>query len=564
MSFCLDDGSELLYGPAKSEPGAVATGFLGDEPQTAILHETAPPSEAATRAQIHTTERTAVLPSGVADVPKGKGFDKRLLLAPLALAVMLLGGFFGYRYLGSNSKNVTSIAVMPFVNESGNPDLEYLSDGMTETLIKSLTSLPNMEVRPRSAVFRYKGRDTDLQTVGKELSVQAILNGRLVERGERLMLSLELVDVEKNKVLWTEQYERKQADVVSLQSDIARDISATLSPKLSGADEAKVTKQATSDPVAYQAYLRGRYYWNKRTGEDIQKAVEQFRLAVDRDPNYALAFVGLADCYVLLPDYASSPAAESFATAKEFAERALSIDSSLAEPHATLGLIYHHNWEWADAEREYKRGVELNPNYASLYHWYSVLLFDEGRNDEASEMITRAHELDPLSNIINQNYAQMLQKRNDHEEAINICRKMIDLDPQFPGGHFTIAWSYMKLRSYDEAIASFQKALEVGGSNSDTLSDLGFAYAAVGRRDDAIKLLKELEERYQAKKAEAQAIAAIYGALGKKDKAFEWLEKAYMDRSGTLPDFFRMTYKSEPLRDDPRFKELMRRVGLPT
>ena len=261
LAFCLEDGSALVQGSVPSP----------DEPQTAILHSTAAPGEAPTRAQIHMTDQTAVFPTGTGDVAaKPRSFDRRLLLAPLALAVIVLGGFFGYRYIVP-AKQIESIAVMPFVNESGNADVEYLSDGMTETLIKSLSELPNLNVKPRSSVFRYKGKDTDLKTIGKELNVEAILNGRVIQRGEQLTLSLELVDVQNDKVLWTESYGRKQSDLVSLQSEIAKDVSTKLKLKLSGADEAKVTKTSTANPEAYQAYLKGRYYWARRTGGKSQE-----------------------------------------------------------------------------------------------------------------------------------------------------------------------------------------------------------------------------------------------------------------------------------------------------
>ncbi|MEJ7625195.1 MAG: hypothetical protein WKF34_14485, partial [Pyrinomonadaceae bacterium] len=332
MMFCLDDGTELLYGPANGSRDL-------DEPATAILHTTDAVGDAPTQAQIHTTEQTAVVPSRISDLPK-RSFDKRLIAAPLLLAIVVLVGFFGYRYLGSNTKQIESIAVLPFVNESGNSDVEYLSDGMTETLIKSLSNLPNLNVKPRSSVFRYKGKDTDLQTIARELNVQAILNGRIVQRGDQLTLSLELVDVSKDKVIWTESYNRKQSDLVSLQSEIARDVSTNLKAKLSGAEEQKVIKPVSSDPEAYQAYLKGRYYWNRRTPANLNKALEQFKIATDRDPNYALAFVGLADCYVVLNEYAGIPTSETLPKARNFAERALSLDASLAEPHADLGQIY--------------------------------------------------------------------------------------------------------------------------------------------------------------------------------------------------------------------------------
>jgi TolB-like protein/Flp pilus assembly protein TadD len=521
-----------------------------DEPNTQIIP--------ATTADVsHTTSSAEYLVSELTKRKRGIAIG----LTVLFLAVIGLGYWlFGNR--ATPARQIESIAVMPFVNESGNADVEYLSDGMTEMLIKSLSNLPHMDVKPRAAVFRYKGNDIDLPSIGKELNVQAILIGRVVQRGELLTLSLELVDVEKNRVIWTEQYQRRQADIVLLQSEIAKDISAKLSPRLTGAEETRVSKQATADPAAYQAYLRGRYYWNKRTGEDIYKAIEQFQIAIDRDPNYALAFVGMADSYSLLPDYALSAPSDSLSRSEEFARRAIAIDGQLAEPHATLGNVYYNKWQWAESETEYKRAIELNPNYATAYHWYSVLLFAMGRNDEGAAMITRAYELDPMSSIINQNLAQMHQMKNDHKAAIEVCQKIIELDPNFPGGHFTIAWSYLKTGRNDEAIASFQKALELSGRTSNGLSELGAAFAASDRPKEAQELIRELEERYRKQQADGHDLATVYGARGDKDKAFEWLEKDLSARTGSLPEF-RFARSSEPLRDDSRFKHLLKRMGLP-
>ncbi|MFZ0060401.1 MAG: protein kinase [Pyrinomonadaceae bacterium] len=492
------------------------------------------------------------------------GIKQHKLASAVGLVVLVAGITAFALYLSGRHSNaaINSIAVLPFVNESGNADVEYLSDGMTEMLIKSLSNLPHMDVKPRASVFRYKGKDIDLPSIGKELNVQAILIGRVVQRGELLTLSLELVDVEKNSVIWTEQYQRGQADIVLLQSEIAKDISAKLSPRLTGAEETRVSKQATADPAAYQAYLRGRYYWNKRTGEDIYKAIEQFQIAIDRDPNYALAFVGIADSYSLLPDYALSAPSDSLSRSEEFARRAIAIDGQLAEPHATLGNVYYNKWKWAESETEYKRAIELNPNYATAYHWYSILLFALGRNDEGAAMITRAHGLDPMSSIITQNVAQVHQMKNDHKAAIEVCQKIIELHPNFPGGHFTIGWSYLKTGRNDEAIASFQKALELSGRTSYVLSELGAAFAASGRPKEAQELIKELEERHRKQQADGVDLATVYGAFGDKDKAFEWLEKDLSGRRGSLPEF-RFSLASEPLRDDSRFKHLLKRMGLP-
>ena len=556
MMFCLDDGVELLYGPASSEALLNAP----DEPATAILHETAPPGEAATRAQIHTTEQTAVLQSGITEVPKTKGFDKRLIFAPLALAVIVLGGFFGYRYV-TQAKQINSIAVMPFVNESGNADVEYLADGMTETLIKSLSELPNLNVKPRSSVFRYKGKDTDMKTIGKELNVDAILNGRVVQRGGQLTLSLELIDVQNDKVLWTESYQRKQSDLVSLQSEIAKDVSTKLKLKLSGADEAKVTKTSTADPEAYQAYLKGRYYWNRRTADTLKKAIEQFKAATDRDANYALAYVGLAECYVVLNEYSGTPMSETVPQAKAYAERAIAIDGQLAEPHATLGAVNEYLWNWMEAEREYKRAVELNPNYATAFHWYGNFLRDTGRFDEAALMIRRAHELDPLSSIISNNIASSYQTLNDHNASIESSLKLIELDPNFSAAYESLGLSYIKLGRNAEGISALEKAVELSDRAGPKLADLGYGYAVTGKRKEAIAIVKELEEKYAKKEANAQNIAAAYAGLGDKDKAFEWLETAFRTKGDLTYIKWAIAYES--LRDDPRFKDLLKRMGLP-
>src|SRR5215207_3166322 len=333
LSYCLDDGAPLLEGPSVDEPATAV--FAGE------LTERKTESMRAISATAETIDESA----------------KRLpvsnsVIATILGVVLVTGlGLGSYLYYGrASSRQIESIAVMPFKNESSSQDVEYLSDGMTETLIKSLSGLPGLDVKPRSSVFRYKGKDTDLQTIGKELNVQAILNGRVAQRGDELTLSLELVDIQKDSVIWTEQYQRKQSDLVSLQSEIAKDVSTKLKAKLSGAEETKVTRAATTDPEAYQAYLRGRYYWNRRTTLNIKKAIEQFKFATDRDPNYALAFVGLADCYAVLNEYAGTPTSETVPLSKTYAERALSLDPQLAEPHAALAFVSEHTWHWSEAE----------------------------------------------------------------------------------------------------------------------------------------------------------------------------------------------------------------------
>jgi serine/threonine protein kinase/tetratricopeptide (TPR) repeat protein len=484
------------------------------------------------------------------------------IIGVLLVGVISTVAYFAFVSRGGSPKQISSIAVMPFVNESGNADVEYLSDGMTETLIKSLSNLSSLDVKPRSSVFRYKGKDTDLQTIAKELNVQAILNGRVAQRGEQLTLSLELVDVQKNSVIWTEQYQRKQSDLVSLQSEIARDVSTKLKAKLSGAEETKVTRTATADPEAYQAYLKGRYYWNRRTAENLKKAIEQFKLAKDRDPNYALAFVGLADCYAVLNEYAGTPTSETVPQSKAYAERALAIDGQLAEAHATLGLVHESLWQWGEAEKELKQAIELNPNYPTAYHWYSIFLKNVGRNDEAEATIKRAQELDPLSSVIAVNVSRMYQLQNNHDASIENSLKLIELDPNFGPAYEYLSLSYLKRGRNAEAIAAAEKAAALTNRAGITLGDLGYVYATTGKRSEALAVIKELEAKYARKEAIGQYIAAVYASLGDKDKAGEWLEKDFQARNGKLVEV-RWHHQSEALRDDPRLKDLLKRMGLP-
>lgn len=470
-------------------------------------------------------------------------------------------GYFAFVRSGS-IKQISAIAVMPFVNESGNADVEYLSDGMTETLIKSLSHLPNLAVKSRSTVFYYKGKETSPKKLGEELNVQAVLLGRVGGRGADLKLSLELVNTQTQDVIWSEQYDRKLSDLVTLQSEIAKDVSTKLKSKLSGADEARVTKSSTTNPEAYQAYLKGRYYWNRRTAENIGKALEQFNVAAEKDPAYALAYAGLADCYALLPEYAGVPTSETAPQAKANAERALAIDSQLAEPHATLGIVNHKLWQWAEAEREFKRAIELNPNYATAYHWYSILLKDLGRYDEAAVTIKRAYELDPLSGAIGCNISMIYQVQNNHQASVENSLRMIELDPNFGRAYEYLGLSYLKLGRKADAVKTMEKAVELTKRQNVVLSELGYVYGAAGKRDEATAVLRELEEKYTRKQAAGHEVAAVFAGLGEKDKAFEWLEKDFQARDGRLTTF-RWEIQFESLRDDPRFKELLKRMNLP-
>ena len=556
MSFCLDDGAELLYGPASSEARIDV-----DEPQTAILHETAPPGESATQAQVITTDQTAVLASGNVASTK-KSWDKRLLLAPVMLAVIVLAGFFGYRYLQpATSGQINSIAVLPFENRSGNADTDYLSDGLSDSLIYRLTRLPNLKVSPTSSVTRYKGKQTEVAQIAKELDVDAVMSGKLAQRGDDLTISVELTDARTNKLIWAEQFDRKMSDLLATQREIATKITEKLQLKLAGDEGKGVTKKYTDSNEAYQAYLKGRYYWNRRTAENLRKAIEQFKIATEKDPNFALAFAGLADSHSLLPEYAGTPVSESMPQAKVFAERAIAIDDQLAEGHASLGQVYKTSWQWADAEKEYKRAIELNPNYATSYHWYSHVLRNLGRYDEAFEIIMRGHEIDPLSSIISANLAEIYRLQNNHQASIETCRKIIELDPTFSYAYINLGLSSLDLNRNSEAIANLEKGAELSNKAVFALSNLGYGYGVVGKRTEATTIIKELEERYARKETSAVLVAGVYAGLGEKDKAFEWLEKAFENKEDL--GYFRWRIHFESLRDDPRFKALLKKMNLP-
>jgi TolB-like protein/Tfp pilus assembly protein PilF len=561
LLYCLEDGAALVQGSVASS----------DEPATAVFG--VPPSggpagdlktELFDSRQTSDDSREPARDSQRGLPPEGgtqSGFDKRLLLAPVALAVIVLGGFFGYRNFSStNSNHIESVAVMPFVNEGGNADLEYLSDGMTETLISSLTQLPNLSVKARSSVFRYKGKETDVKTIGKDLNVQAILTGHVAQRGDQLALSLELVDVATENAIWSQQYNRKQSDLVSLQSEIARDVSSKLKSKLSGAEVAKVGKTYTTDPEAYHLYLKGKFYWNNRTGESLKKAVEFYQQAIEKDPNYALAYSGLAETYVLFSSYDVAPADDSMPQAKAAATRALEIDEQLAEAHTALGFyLEHYEWDREGAQKEFRRAIELNPNYATAHHWYSSSLSNLKKFEESLAELRRAEELDPLSRIIGTNLGDNLADSRRYDEAIAQYKRVLVRDPNFAYAHRALGRAYGLKGMFPEAIEETRRAIQLGNLSTGYL---GLWLARSGQRAEAVKLLEELKKESTRQYIQKHEFALIYLGLGQKEEALNYLEKHMMARAETASQ-----YASAPELDDlisePRFKEMLKRMNLP-
>ena len=468
---------------------------------------------------------------------------------------------------------IKSIAVLPFENASGNADVEYLSDGIAETLINSLTELPNLSVKARSSVFRYKNQNVSPQIVGKELGVQAVLTGRMIQHGDDLTLFLSLVDAATENQLWGKQYNQKLTDLVRLQTQITQDVSESLKAKLTSVDQQKLARRYTANPEAYRLYLQGRYLWNKRTERDMSKSLEYFQQAVAIDPNYALAYTGIADaCVNLSMGFSFAPTRPSLLLpkAKGAALRALEIDNTLAEAHVSLAVIKERwDWDFAAAEREYKHALELNPDYATAHHRYSVFLGAMGRFDEAIVEIERARQLDPLSLVIAVDSARPYTISGRYDRAVEILRKVVEIDPNFMRGHHLLAINYSWMGRFEDAVREVQKAFElVGGQyredGTKRINDtLALIYAHAGRKSEALKLAAEMDEQEkQGKYIYALSRTGVYSELGDREQAFRCLEKAYSERSPAMAEL-KSSHIFDKIRDDPRFADLVRRVGLP-
>ena len=488
--------------------------------------------------------------------------NRRSVIIALATLIIIVATAGAYLYFTrARSGAINSVAVLPFANTSNDPNIDYLSDGISEVLINSLTELKQLRVIARSTVFRYKGKEIDPQTIGRELNVRALLMGRVRQVGDNLNIQVDLVDTSTGAELWGQEYERRTSDVLSVKQDIAREVTNKLRLRLSGDEQNQLTKRDTANAESFQFYLRGRYYWNKRSAEGIKKAIEQFQQAIDRDPNYALGYVGLADCYLALELYAGVPASEIVPKARASVDRALQLDDSLSEAHATSSFINQKMWRWGEAEEEIKRAISLNPNYPTAHHWYAYYFYIMRQFDDAMREINQAYQLDPLSPVISENVALVHLLKNDLNSAIDQCRKTIELDPGFADAHYILAFAYLKQGRNDEALAEFQKSVELSGGASTYLGNLGYCYAVTGRRAEALKILKELEERYAQGKSSGQFIAEVYAGLDDKNEALEWLEKDFQQRSGQLPTIaWRLHFDS--LRGDRRYQDLLRRMGL--
>jgi eukaryotic-like serine/threonine-protein kinase len=455
-----------------------------------------------------------------------------------------------------------TIAVLPFNNLSENKEDEYFSDGIMEDILTQLSKIADLNVISRTTVMQYKGTKKTLKEIGKELNAGVVLEGSVRRSGDRIRIASQLIDAEADRHLWAETYDRDMKDVFAIQSDVANEIAAALKAKLSPAEKERIEKKQTENMEAYQFYLKGRFYWNKRTATDLQKAIDNFNQAIEQDPNYALAYAGLASTFVILPEYSSFSPKEVIPKAEAAVKKALALDGSLAEAHAVLGIIKtNYDWDWDGAESEYRKAIELNPNYPTAHHWYYVHLSCLCRFDEAFSEIKRAQVLDPLSVIINDNVGEALYLMRRYDEALDQFNKTLELDPNHPITHEYLGLIYLTQGKSDQAIAELQKVRAAVGNTPFGLGPLGDAYAMAGKKNDAIRILNELFEFSKQGYSVSGDIVLVYYGLRNKEKVFEWLDKAYQERNIGLLSLKAFPFWDE-YRSDPRFIALLKKIGL--
>lgn len=503
--------------------------------------------------------------TGVGEINGRSGKGRRWMLSSAAVLVLsAIAGVYLYSTLAPEARpNVDAVAVLPIVNLTGDSEYEVVADGFTESLIDKLSHLPSIKVKARSSVFRFKGRNASVQEIGRSLAVDTVVLGEITMQAGGIGVNIEIVEAATGNRIWGRSYTRDPSEFASLQNVIAVDILEELDLEIAKPERERLEKPYTANAEAFQHYLRGRYQWNKRTPESLRKAIEEYSAAVESDPGFALAYVGLSDSYVLLENYTGERSSELLRRARAYASKALEADPMLPEAHASLGLVLHRSWEWAEAEREYKTAISLKPNYADVRHWHSLLLREVGRFEESLVESKIAEQLDPLSGIIITNLAGAHLVLGDHNSAISVLQKSIALEPDFPWTHCMLALAEASRGNFGSAVEAAETGYKLAPESVNAMSIYGFVLARAGKADEARKLLDSLIERYQASSSQGRNIARIYAGLGDSDKAFEWLEKDFRSRSAFLP-YIRWSPPFEQLRTDPRFDRLLERMGLPS
>ena len=468
-----------------------------------------------------------------------------------------------FYFRNQSSPKILSLAVLPLENVSGDASQDYFADGMTDELITHLAQISALRVVSRTSVMTYKGVRKPLAQIGGELNVDAVVEGSVLRSGERVRITAQLIRVPADKHVWAQSYEGDIRDTLALQNKVARAIVEQIRVTLNRHERAALEHAKAVNPEAFQAYLAGRYFWNKRTGDGLKKAIDYFNQAIEKDPNYAQAYAGLADAYALSGDweYGILSPEDAFPKAKAAATKALALDDNLAEAHTSLAFVLDlYHWDWESAEREYKRAIALNPGYATAHHWYAWHLIVMGRNSEALAESRKAESLDPLSPIISADLADALCVAHLYDESVQQSRKTLEMHPYFAVAHYELGQAFAQKHMYTEAIGELRRAIELSGGNTAFDSKLAYAYAISGRTEEAIKIVKDLEVRQGRPSSTDPHIALIYVGLGDHDQAMSWLNKAYQARFN--PSIL-MRPAFDPLRSDGRFQNLLRRIGLP-
>jgi serine/threonine protein kinase len=505
------------------------------------------------------SSRSAVVPAAPETLPRRTGV---WIAAAGALIIVLLAAAVWYMRAGRTSQ-IDSIAVLPFTNVSGDATTDYLSDGITESLIANLTHVPDLKVKSRNSVFHYKGKDVDAQKAGNDLGVSALVTGRVTPHGDSVEVSAELTNVGDNTELWGQHYTGKSADIISLLQQIAGDLAAKLRSGMSSSEKQHVTQQSTQSPEAYELYLKGRYAWNRRTHADVETSISYFNQAIAKDPGYALAYSGLADAYSVYTVYGGRPS-DVMPKSNAAARKALELDPTLAHPHAVLGAnLMEYDWDYAAGEAEYKKALELDPNDATAHQWYSQDIESLGKDQEAMAEIKRAHELDPLSLIITQTIGLNHIIAHRFDDAIAGCQELANEDPTFARAHFCLAQAYWGKGMYPEVVKEFKRYGELAGDQND--SEFGAAmeegFHSGGWKGALTKAIQAREAQRKTTYTPASGIAQLYAALGEKDEAFRWLDVAYQERDWL--NGFRTDVGFDSVRSDPRFAAFEQKIGLP-
>ena len=557
-----------VLGDSAANPRFVETaprrGYRFIAPVVAVneSEDTAAVSETPSAIDEPATEDRAHIPGANAEGARQRGPRHWKRISAFAL-VLLAAGLLTWRFLPSRpSVLIRSLAVLPLENLSGDPSQDYFSDGMTDELTTELGQISQLRVISRTSAMTYKGARRPLPEIARELNVDAVLEGTVLHSGNRVRITAQLIGASADKQLWGRSYEVELRDILSLQSEVARSIAQEIRIELTPHEQAALKSVDPVNPEAYEAYLKGRYFWNKRTPDNLKKAIDYFNQAVEEGPKYAPAYAGLADSYALAGDwkYAVLIPKDAYSKAKAAATMAIALDSTLGEAHISLAFcLDNFDWDWAAAGKEFVRGIELSPGYATGHDWYGWHLAALGRNREAVAEVEKAEVLDPLSLIVNADLGEELLVARRYDEAIKQSRKTVYLDPFFAPAHFVLGQALTQKHNYNEGTGELQKAIELSPGSTAFTANLAYVYAVSGRRDEAVKILNALKNRSPQSSSNAPEIAMVYVGLNDKDQAMAWLEKAYAER---FSPWVLMRPCFDPLRTDPRFHNLLQRVGL--